>query len=120
LNAELDCVLNVRNQQHAVSVFSSDGQARLEPKEASMTEQRKTDPQYSDPRSIAELRQGDRISASVTKKIDNPEFWRLCADEVRNIIGGMNLDETRAIMTRIAGDYEGIAKLVEQRLHERK
>jgi hypothetical protein len=51
----------VRNQQHAASVFSSDGQAHLEPKEDSMTDPRYTDPRYSDPRSDTGLPQGDSI-----------------------------------------------------------
>jgi hypothetical protein len=80
-----------------------------------LTEPRKTDdPRYSEPRSDTWLH-----SAPYTNKINNPEFWRLRADEVRSIIGGMKVDETKAIMTGIAKDYEGIAKLVEQ-LRERK
>ena len=80
-----------------------------------MTKPRKMDhPRYSDPRRDTGFPQGDRISAPYTNKIHNPEFWRLRADEVRSIADDMKLVEAKAIMTGIAEQYEGIAKLVEQ------
>ena len=48
------------------------------------------------------------------KKLDNPEFWRFRAEEVRTIADDMRDGEPKAIMLRIAKDYEFIAKLVEQ------
>ena len=53
-------------------------------------------------------------------KIDDLEFWRFRAEEVRTIAHDIKVVEAKAIMTRIAEDYERIAKLVEQRLRERK
>jgi hypothetical protein len=52
-------------------------------------------------------------------KIDDLEFWRFRAEEVRTIAHDIKVVEAKAIMTRIAEDYERIAKLVEQRLRER-
>ena len=54
-----------------------------------------------------------------TNEIDDLEFWRFRAEEVRSIADDMKVVEAKAIMTRIAADYERIAKLVEQRLRER-
>ena len=54
-----------------------------------------------------------------TNEIDDLEFWRFRAEEVRRIADDMKVVEAKAIMTRIAADYERIAKLVEQRLRER-
>ena len=47
-------------------------------------------------------------------KLDNPEYWRFRAEEVRTIAEDMKAGEPKAIMLRIAEDYERIAKLVEQ------
>jgi len=47
-------------------------------------------------------------------KLDNPEFWRFRAEEVLAITEDMKTGEPKAIMLRIAEDYERIAKLVEQ------
>jgi hypothetical protein len=54
-----------------------------------------------------------------TNEIDDLEFWRFLAEEVRSIADDMKVVEAKAIMTRIAADYERIAELVEQRLRER-
>ena len=54
-----------------------------------------------------------------TQKVDYPQFWQFRAEEVRRIADDMKVVEAKAIMTRIAADYERIAKLVEQRLRER-
>ena len=48
-----------------------------------------------------------------TNEVDDPEFWRFRAEEVRSIADDMEVVEAKAIMTRIAEDYERIAKLVE-------
>jgi hypothetical protein len=39
-------------------------------------------------------------------RTDNPEFWRFRAEEVRTIADGMKHAEPKAIMERIAEDYE--------------
>ena len=54
-----------------------------------------------------------------TNEIDDPEFWRFRAEEVRSIADDMKVVEAKAIMARIAADYERIAVLVEQRFRER-
>jgi hypothetical protein len=45
---------------------------------------------------------------------DNPEFWRFRAEEVRTIADDMKHAEPKAIMMRIAEDYDRIAKLFEE------
>ena len=54
-----------------------------------------------------------------TQEVDYPQFWRFRAEEVRRIADDMKVVEEKVIMTRIAADYERIAKLVEQRLRGR-
>ena len=54
-----------------------------------------------------------------TNEIDDLEFWRFRAEEVRRIADDMKVVEAKAIMTRIAADCERIAELVKQRLRER-
>jgi hypothetical protein len=46
-------------------------------------------------------------------QLDNPEYWRFRAEEVRSIADGMKHAETKEIMARIAKDYERIAKIIE-------
>ena len=53
-------------------------------------------------------------------KLDNPEFWRFRAEEVRTIADEMKAGEPRAIMLRIAASYERIAKIVEQGMLDTK
>ena len=55
-----------------------------------------------------------------TNEVDDPEFWRFRAEEIRSIADDMKVDEAKAIMARIAVDYESIAELVEKWLRERK
>jgi hypothetical protein len=55
-----------------------------------------------------------------TDKLENPEYWRFRAEEVRTIAGEMKHGEPHAIMLRIAEDYDGIAKLVEQQLRDNR
>jgi hypothetical protein len=50
--------------------------------------------------------------------LDNPEYWRFRAEEVRTIADDMKGGEPKAIMLRIAEDYERIAKLVEQQARD--
>ena len=51
-----------------------------------------------------------------TQEVDDPEFWQFRAEEARSIADDMKVVEAKAIMTRIAADYERIADLVEKRL----
>jgi hypothetical protein len=53
-------------------------------------------------------------------QLENPEFWRFRAEEVRTIADDMKAGETRAIMLRIAEDYDRIARLVEQQVRDKK
>ena len=46
--------------------------------------------------------------------LQNPEFWRYRAEEVRTLADEMKHAETKKIMERIADDYERIAKIVQQ------
>jgi hypothetical protein len=48
-------------------------------------------------------------------KLANPEYWRFRAEEVRTIAEDMRAGESKAIMLRIADDYERIAVLAEKR-----
>jgi len=52
--------------------------------------------------------------------LQNPEFWRFRAEEVRTLSENMNHDETKKIMAGIAEDYERIAKIVEQLLRDNR
>lgn len=53
-------------------------------------------------------------------KLDDPEFWRFRAEEVRTIADDIEHDEPRAMMLRIAEDYDKIAKFFEQQLRYKK
>jgi hypothetical protein len=53
-------------------------------------------------------------------KLDNPEYWRFRAEEVRSIADEMKAGEPKAIMLRIAEDYERIAKMIERSAHDKK
>ena len=52
-------------------------------------------------------------------EIDDPEFWRFRAEEVRSIADDMKGVEAKAMMTRLAAAYERIADVLEQRLRKR-
>ena len=52
--------------------------------------------------------------------LDNPEYWRFRAEEVRTIAEDMTHDEPKAMMVRIAEDYERIAKFFEQQARHKK
>ena len=47
--------------------------------------------------------------------VDDPEFWRSRAEEVRNIADSLKEADAKAIMKRIADDYERLAKHAEER-----
>jgi hypothetical protein len=53
-------------------------------------------------------------------KLDDPEFWRFRAEEVRTIADDIEHDEPKAMMLRIAEDYDKIAKFFEQQLRHKK
>ena len=53
-------------------------------------------------------------------KLQNPEFWRFRAEEVRTLADDMKHAETKKIMAGIAEDYERIAKIVEQHLRDNR
>ena len=48
-------------------------------------------------------------------KLDNPEYWRFRAQEVRTIAEDMRAGEPKEIMLRIAEDYERITVHAEKR-----
>ena len=56
----------------------------------------------------------------MTEKLNDPQNWRFRAEEVRTIADKMNDGKSKAIMERIAEDYERTAKIVERTLRDRK
>jgi hypothetical protein len=52
--------------------------------------------------------------ARVTSQTDNPEFWRFRAEGARTLAEEIMYAEPKAIMNRIAEDYERIAILFEE------
>ena len=52
--------------------------------------------------------------------LQNPEFWRFRAEEVRSLADDMKHAETKKIMAGIAEDYERIAKIVDQLLRDNR
>jgi hypothetical protein len=53
-------------------------------------------------------------------KLDNPEFWRFRAEEARAIADDMKHDDPKAMVLRIAEDYERIAKFFEQQAGDKR
>ena len=47
-------------------------------------------------------------------ELDDPEHWRKRTEEARAIADDMKHDDPKAMMLRIAEDYERIAKFFEQ------
>jgi hypothetical protein len=60
------------------------------------------------------------MPAMPRKLIDDPEFWRSRAEEVRVIADDLKEAEARAIMDRIANDYERLAIRAEHRRMRRR
>jgi hypothetical protein len=56
----------------------------------------------------------------LANKLENPEFWRFRAEEVRTIADDMREGEPKKIMRRIAEDYERIAIFFEQSGRDKK
>jgi hypothetical protein len=46
---------------------------------------------------------------------DDPKYWRARAEEIRTVADGFRDEESRAIMTRIAADYDKLAEHAEIR-----
>src|SRR5262245_39769007 len=46
----------------------------------------------------------------------DPEHWRFRAEETRTVADQMTHEESRAIMRRIANDYDRLAKVAEEQL----
>ena len=53
-----------------------------------------------------------------SQQTDNPEFWRFRAEEARALADQTDIAEAKAIMAKIADQYEQIAKFCEE--HARK
>jgi len=56
----------------------------------------------------------------MAKPMDDPQNWRFRAEEVRAAADNMKDGKSKAIMERIAEDYERTAKIVERTLRDRK
>jgi hypothetical protein len=54
------------------------------------------------------------------KLIDDPEFWRSRAEIARAMAQEMKDRHSKAIMDRIAADYESLAQHAEQRRRSQK
>jgi hypothetical protein len=52
----------------------------------------------------------------MTQKVDDPEFWRSRGEAVLTMADNMREPGSRAVLLRIANDYERIAKFAEERL----
>ena len=46
----------------------------------------------------------------------DPEHWRFRAEQTRTVADQITHEEARAIMRRIANDYDRLAKLAEEQL----
>ena len=49
-----------------------------------------------------------------------PEHWRFRAEEARTVADQMTHEEARAVMRRIANDYDRLVKLAEQQLADQE
>ena len=54
------------------------------------------------------------------KLIWDPNHWRFRAEEARTVADQMTREESRAIMRRIANDYDRLAKLADEQLADQE
>ncbi len=50
----------------------------------------------------------------------DPEHWRFRAEQTRTVADQMTHEEARAIMRRIANDYDRLAKLAEEQIADQE
>jgi hypothetical protein len=50
----------------------------------------------------------------------DPEHWRFRAEEARTVADQMTHEESRAIIRRIANDYDHLAKVAEEQLADQE
>jgi hypothetical protein len=50
----------------------------------------------------------------------DPEHWHFRAEETRTVADQMTHEEARAVMRRIANDYDRLAKLAEEQLADQE
>ena len=66
--------------------------------------------------------QGDRCRGKLMARnfILDPMHWRFRAEETRTVADQMTHEEARAIMRRIALDYDRLAKIAEKQLADQE
>jgi hypothetical protein len=52
--------------------------------------------------------------------LNNPEFWRFRAEQARTIAGAMTHPDTKAIILKIANEYDRVANITEDLLNAEK
>ena len=54
----------------------------------------------------------------VPPRVDDPGYWRFRADNARQMAQDMKQGEAKAIVLKIAEEYELVARLTEDLLHQ--
>jgi hypothetical protein len=54
----------------------------------------------------------------VPPQVDDPGYWRFRANNARQMAQDMKQGEAKAIVLKIAEEYELVARLTEDRLHQ--